>query len=269
MSYSRNIARLKETSRENTRQTMINNTNAAQWEGQAGIKEAEKIATSLSAFSKHLHDWKVEDIEKKTAEGVTKAREVATANSQKILELSEELQRTKREDTRYQEIKAEMLELGGPNAYPDADRLAGLSPWQQVGYAKEKLRAFNETFPDKLAHSMQNSEKMLTISGVNFTPKELHDNNIQGLPFKEAASKVLAEDIRKAANVDRFSPELLAYFFNISLFFNGNDGVHFISFQSRSYLFLFLFTFFFIFFDLRRLLKNILVESISFFNRLI
>ena len=56
MSYSRNIARLKETSRENTRQRMINNTNAAQWEGQAGIKEAEKIATSLSGFSKHLKE---------------------------------------------------------------------------------------------------------------------------------------------------------------------------------------------------------------------
>jgi hypothetical protein len=204
---------------------MINNTNAAQWEGEAGIKEAEKIATSLSAFSKHLHDWKVQDIQKKTAEGVTKAREVATANAQKILELSEELKRTKREDTRYQEIKAEMLELGGPNAYPDADRLAGLSPWQQVGYAKEKLRAFNETFPDKLAHAMQNSEKMLTISGVNFTPKELHDNNIQGLPFKEAASKVLAEDIRKAANVDRFSPELLALAKTDETIVKAQDGL--------------------------------------------
>ena len=210
MSYSRNTQRLKERSRANLRTAMQNNINTAQWEGQAGIKEADKIATSLSAFSQHLHDWKVEDIKKKTAEGERKAREYATADAQKILELTEELQRTKKEDTRYQEIKQEMLELGGPNAYPDADRLAGLSPWQQVGYAKEKLRAFNETFPDKLAHAMQNSEKMLSVSGVNFTAKELHDNNITGLPFKEAASKVLAEDIRKAANVDRFSPELLA-----------------------------------------------------------
>lgn len=210
MSYSRNIARLKETSRENTRQRMVNNTQAAQWEARAGEKRAEQIATALSGFSQHLKEWKVQDIKTKQEEGVRKAREAATANAQKILELSEELQRTKKEDTRYQEIKAEMLRLGGPDAYPDADRLAGLSPWQQVGYAKEKLRVFNETFPDKLAHAMQNSEKVITISGVTFTPKQLRDNNIQGLPFKEAASKVLSEDIRKAANVDRFSPELLA-----------------------------------------------------------
>lgn len=103
-----------------------------------------------------------------------------------------------------------MLRASGPTAYPDADRIANLSPWQQVGYAKEKLRAFNESFPDKLSHAMQNSEKAITIAGVTFTPKEIHENNIQGLPFKEAAIQVLSDDIRKAAQVDRFSPEMLA-----------------------------------------------------------
>ena len=208
MSYSRNIARLKETSRTNTRQRMQNNIDQATYENAAGQKEAENIATALSGFSKHLHDWKVKDIEKKKKQGKITARQHETADAEKIASLAEELKITKQEDTRYQEIKAEMLKLGGPSVYPDADRVANLSPWQQVGYAKEKLRAFNETFDDKLAHAMQNSEKAITISGVTFTPKELRENNITGLPFKEAAVKVLSEDIREAAQVDRFSPEL-------------------------------------------------------------
>ena len=208
MSYSRNIARLKETSRANTRQRMQNNIDQATYENAAGQKEAENIATALSGFSKHLHDWKVKDIEKKKQQGKIAARQHEVADAEKIAALAEELKITKQEDTRYQEIKQEMLKLGGPSVYPDADRVANLSPWQQVGYAKEKLRAFNETFDDKLAHAMQNSEKAITISGVTFTPKELRDNNITGLPFKEAAVKVLSEDIREAANVDRFSPEL-------------------------------------------------------------
>ena len=208
MSYSRNIARLKETSRANTRQRMQNNIDQATYENAAGQKEAENIATALSGFSKHLHDWKVKDIEKKKQQGKIAARQHETADAEKIAALAEELKITKQEDTRYQEIKAEMLKLGGASVYPDADRVANLSPWQQVGYAKEKLRAFNETFDDKLAHAMQNSEKAITISGVTFTPKELRENNITGLPFKEAAVKVLSEDIREAAQVDRFSPEL-------------------------------------------------------------
>ena len=43
-----------------------------------------------------------------------------------------------------------MIKLQGPDIYSDADRIAHLSPYAQVGFAKEKLRMFNETFPDKL-----------------------------------------------------------------------------------------------------------------------
>ena len=137
-----------------------------------------------------------------------KLAEIEAARGQQAL--LDEFDSIKAQDTAYQEIKAEMLRASGPTAYPDADRIANLSPWQQVGYAKEKLRAFNETFPDKLSHAMQNSEKAIKIAGVTFTPKEIHENNIQGLPFKEAAIQVLSDDIRKAAQVDRFSPEMLA-----------------------------------------------------------
>ena len=210
MSYSRNIARLKETSRANLAFSSQQRTEAANREGQAGINQAKDVATKLSHFSKELGEWRLRDIEEKKKKGIAEARKHAVADAEAIAKLAEELKRTKQEDTRYQEIKQEMLKLGGADVYPDADRIAHLSPWGQVGYAKEKLRAFNETFDDKLAHSMQNSEKAITISGVTFTPKQLRDNNIQGLPFKEAAVKVLSEDIRSASGVDKFSPELQA-----------------------------------------------------------
>ena len=53
------------------------------------------------------------------------------------------------------------------------------------------------------------SEKALTIENITFTPKELHDNNIHGMPFKEAAVHMIAEDIKENAGLDKFSPELL------------------------------------------------------------
>ena len=210
MSYSRNIQRLRSRERENLSFGMQDRAAATSFKNQQALAEAKKVASSLSDFSQQLGEWKKRDIAEKTEQGRLAAREQATVNAQKLQALAEELERTKQEDTRYQEIKQEMLKLGGPNVYPDAERLAQLSPWQQVGYAKEKLRAFNDTFGDKLDYAMQNSTDPINIAGVTFTAKQLRDNNIQGLPFKEAAIKVQTAKIRKAANLDRFSPELLA-----------------------------------------------------------
>ena len=55
---------------------------------------------------------------------------------------------------------------------------------------------------------MQNSEKAITMQGVTFTPKELRENNIQGLPFKEAAIHVIGEDLKDAAGIYKYSPEI-------------------------------------------------------------
>ena len=101
-----------------------------------------------------------------------------------------------------------MLQLGKESAYPDADRIAKLSPWEQVGYAQEKLRVFNETFPDKLDHAMQNSEKLIELSGISFSPKEIHGNH-GALPMKEAAVQVLSDDIKEAAGINQYSDEML------------------------------------------------------------
>ena len=224
-SYSKNIARLKSTSRANVQFSSQDRLNAARTAGLAQEREAQKIANKLSEFSGHLKKYSKDIIDKRTEEGVLEARRVATENAKErtILEkeaaqieeakkldvVLEGFKDAERMEDGFQDIKAEKLKLEGPSVYPEADRLAKLSPWQQVGYAKEKLRMFNESFPDKLAHELANGTEPININGVIITPAEMRDSNIQGLPFKEVASRIYADKIRKAAGIDRFSPELL------------------------------------------------------------
>ena len=208
-SYDRNINRLKSAERSNAQTAMSQRTSMAQIEGQRGIREADKIGRELEKFSPMLLKMRDERTKEKKEKGRLAAIEQSNVNSEKLVELEQELSTLTATDTRYHEIKAEMLKMSGPDIYPDADRIVHLSPFEQVGYAKEKLRVFNETFPDKLNHAMANSEKAVKIQNMSFTPKELHDNNIHGLPFKEAAMHIVADDIKKAAGLDKFSPELL------------------------------------------------------------
>ena len=91
------------------------------------------------------------------------AQEQAEINSEKLIQLQEQLGTLTEEDTRYHEIKAEMLKVSGTDIYPDADRLTKMSNWEQAGFMKEKLRGFNDTFADKLNHAMMTSEKALKI----------------------------------------------------------------------------------------------------------
>ena len=208
-SYDRNINRLRSAERRNAQTAMSQRTSMAQIEGQRGIEEADKIGRELEKFSPMLLKMRDERTKQKLEAGRLEAIKQSEVNAEKLVALEEELSTLTEIDTRYHEIKAEMLKMSGPDIYPDADRIAHLSPFEQVGYAKEKLRVFNETFSDKLNHAMANSEKAVKIQNMSFTPKELHDNNIHGLPFKEAAMHIVADDIKKAAGLDKFSPELL------------------------------------------------------------
>jgi len=208
-SYDRNIDRLRSAERRNAQTAMSQRTNMAQIEGQRGIREADRIGDKLTEFSGTLREMRRKDIKERQERGRLAAIEQSNVSSEKLVELEQELSTLTATDTRYHEIKAEMLKMSGPDIYPDADRIAHLSPWEQVGFAKEKLRVFNESFPDKLNHAMANSEKAIKIQNMSFTPKELHENNIHGLPFKEAAMNIVADDIKKAAGLDKFSPELL------------------------------------------------------------
>ena len=216
MTYSRNIERLRSRSRQNTSDQIQDNTWAANNEAALAASEAKSVANSLSSFSKSLHDWKIKDIGEKQEQGKLDARKQKREDALRLIELQgqvteleKQTQLTKEQDTQYQYLKQEMLKVSGTNVYPEAERIAHLSPWAQVGYAQEKLRSFNETFDDKLAHEMANSEKAIQIGGMSFTPKQMRENNIQALPFKQASIEILSEDIREAAGVNNFSPELL------------------------------------------------------------
>jgi len=222
-SYDRNIERLKANQRQISAQEQSITTEEARLSGESGIRAAQAL-DKLTPFSNALKEWKLKDIEKKKAQGVAAARKAkleqskllteqakkiqAIEEAKRVGDLAAEFKDAEAMDVEYQRLKKQMLQTVGTSAYPDADRLAQLSPWQQVGYAQEKLRVFNDSFEDKLAHAMQNSEEMIELGGLKFTPKEIADKNL-AFPMKQAAIEVLAEKIRKSHNVDNFSPEML------------------------------------------------------------
>ena len=208
-SYDRNIERMRSRERTNVQQGNAQRTAMANTMGTRGINEAQQFSKQLSVFSKTLRDLEEEREERANKRGAMLAQEQAEVNAERLVELQNELGTLTEEDTRYHEMKAEMLKLSGPDIYPDADRLTQMSRWEQAGFMKEKLRGFNDTFADKLNHAMMTSEKALQIENITFTPKELHDNNIHGMPFKEAAVQMIAKDIRENAGLEKFSPELL------------------------------------------------------------
>jgi len=208
-SYDRNIERMRSRERANVQQANAQRTAMANTMGQRGIQEAEDFSRSLGAFSKTLQNIRQKQKDEAHARGAMMAQEQAEINAERLVELQNQLGTLTEEDTRYHEIKAEMLKVSGPDIYPEADRLTKMSRWEQAGYMKEKLTAFNDTFADKLDHAMMTSEKAMQIENITFTPKELHDNNIHGMPFKEAAVQIIAKDIRRNAGLHKFSPELL------------------------------------------------------------
>ena len=225
MSYSRNIARLKSTSRANLQFSSQERINAATREGDSRIKEANAVATKLSAFSDTLYKWKLADIKEKELEGLQAWEDVRSEKAEHALlkeelvraeetkeffELAGEVEKAKEHDVKFQNIKAGMLEVGGIDAYPEADRIAKLSEHQQVGYLKAKLGTFAESYADKLTQSMNNSDQPIKIGGITYTTKQLRENHISALPLKEAAMRVHSKNIMKAAGLDKFSPQMLA-----------------------------------------------------------
>ena len=200
---------MKSRDRANVQQAMSQNIETANVRGQRDIDDARDMSKQLSAFSATLARMAQEKKKRHDARGAALAQQDEIIDAEKLVQLQEELGTLTAEDTRFHEIKAEMLRLAGPDVYPDADRLTKMSRWEQAGYLKEKLRSVNDTFAEKLSHSMMTSEKALTIENITFTPKELHDNNIHGMPFKEAAVHMIADDIKENAGLDKFSPELL------------------------------------------------------------
>lgn len=208
-SYGRNIDRLRAAERQNAQRAINQSNEMAQRVGERGIRDAEKMGKILENFSPSLKKIRDAHIEESTERGRLEAIKQSNIDSKKLLELQNELATLTDMDTRFHEIKAEMLKLSGPDIYPEADRIAHLSPLEQVGFQKEKLRTFKNSYADKLDYAMANSEEQFTFQNLTFTPKQLHANNTYGMPFKEAALEMVSEKIVKAAGLERFSPEML------------------------------------------------------------
>jgi len=208
-SYNRSLERFRSSENRRVEREANQRTEAARIQGNRVVSEVEKITSALEPFSQKLGQWKEEAQESAKHKGKLLYRQGEVEDAQRLYELTEELKITKEEDTRFQEIKAEILRLEGPSVYPQADRYAKLSPWQKVGYTQEGLRKFGDRYESALAYEMANSEKVYELEGVAFTPKELHENNITDPILKDAALRLVSQDLQDAAELDKFSPEML------------------------------------------------------------
>ena len=227
-SYDRNIERLKANQREVSRQEQNITTQAARTRGEYLVRHAQDIAGKLTPFSEALQEWKEKDIKEKIEEGKRekeKARldqakwlkengtehqkQIAAIESAKAQgELAFELVDAEAQDFELQRLKGELLKKAGTSAYPDADRLSQLSPWQQVGYVQEDIRVKMLDFPEQLAHSLQNGEEMIELGGIKFTAKEIADNNL-AFPMKKHAIEIYSDKIYRNLGLDKYSEEML------------------------------------------------------------
>ena len=128
--------------------------------------------------------------------------------AKKVGELAFEFEDAKAQDLEYHKLKELMLKQGGTGAYPDADRITQLSPWQQVGFAQEQIRQKMLGYEDQLAHSLQNGTEPISLGGITYTAQEIKDNNL-AFPMKQAAIEVYADKIYTNLGLDRYSDEML------------------------------------------------------------
>ena len=116
-SYDRNIERMRSRERANVQQANAQRTAMANTMGQRGIQEAEDFSRSLGAFSKTLQNIRQKQKDEAHERGAMLAQEQAEINAERLVELQEELGTLTEEDTKYHEMKAEMLKLSGPDIY--------------------------------------------------------------------------------------------------------------------------------------------------------
>ena len=209
MSYERNIERLRSTSRFNTSQAQAFETENANNMSRWHTDRANKVIDGLSGFSKILQKERKKQIERMKGQGAELAREHRAVDAKRLLELEQLIPTLKEEDRNYHELKAEYIKLQGVNAYPEADRLAKLSHYQQYGYTQERLRNAMDSYGDSLNYRMQNGETPYELNGVIYTAKQIRANNIQSLPLKEALLEVESAKLKKEMGLDQFSPEIL------------------------------------------------------------
>jgi len=210
-SYDRNIERLRAAERSNAQAAMTERTNMANIMGQRGIRDAAEISDSLSEFSSTLKKLRNQHIEEQVKIGFKEYKQYNKVNAKKLLELEARIKQAKGNEKVIQDLRRQQVDLKGVNGYVDAERISHLSDYAQIGFAKAQLQSVKDTFEPKLIDAMQNSEKKLVIEGVEFTTKDIHDNNTDPLEFKRAGIEAHADSIWKNSGLDRYSPEMLEW----------------------------------------------------------
>jgi len=226
-SYDRNIERLKANQRQVSAQEQQITTQTANIRGQEAIQHAQAWQ-KLTPFSDALKEWKKKDIEKKKQEGIAEARKAkldkakwlnengseaakriyAIEQAKKMGELAFEFEDAKAQDLEYHKLKEQLLKQGGSAAYPDADRITQLSPWQQVGFAQEQIRSKMQGYEQQLEHALQNGTEPISVGGITYTAAEIKDNNL-AFPLKQAAIEVYSDKIYTNLGLDRYSDEMI------------------------------------------------------------
>ena len=227
-SYDRNIERLRANQRSVSDQEQAITTSAAQARGQYEIDHATNIANKLTPFSTALQEWKDKNIKKQIEEGrqerekarlenakwmaehgsKTQQRIIEIEKARKAGELAKDIEDVAAQDDLYQTLTRQMLKRGGVNAFPDADRLAKLSPWQQVGFVQESIKNKKAAMPEMIAHAMQNSTEEMSLGGITFTPKEISENGL-AFPMKEHALQIITDKVYRNLGLDKYSEEML------------------------------------------------------------
>ena len=209
-SYDRNIERLKANQSAVSAQEQKQILQAGNASANRRISDAQSVVRGLEKLSPTLqamHEKRLKRLEEEGREAARQARESKledmSENAKKLQEielakstgeLAFEFETAEQQELMYQQLKQQVLQAGGPDSYYDAERLAQLSPHQQTGYAKEKLRMFAEAYPGMLQNELMNSTEVINLNGIKFTAAELRDNNL-ALPMKEAAINVMQRRI--------------------------------------------------------------------------
>ena len=227
-SYTKNIERLKANQRQLSAQEQNITTAAAKEKGDWMIREAADIANKLTPFSTALQEWKEKDIEKKREEGRAELAKDKIANAkwleengtdyqkkiraieaaQKAGELAFEIESAQLQEIELQRLKGELLKRRGTEGYPDAERIAQLSPWQQVGYVEEDIKNKKAAFAEMLAHSMQNGEENITFGGLTYNAKQISEEKL-AFQMKEHLAHYYTDKIYKNLGFDNYSEEML------------------------------------------------------------
>jgi|GEM_PF-2709601 len=226
-SYDRNIERLKANQRQISAQEQNITTQAAKERGEAGIRAAAQL-DKLTPFSTALQEWKDKDIKEKIEEGKAQLEKDQAANAKWLEEngtdlqkrirkieeaekagaLLEDFKEAKAQEKVLQALKGEWLRRTGTSGYPDAERIAKLSPWQQVGYAQQDLRSKKDIFADQLAHSMKNGTENITLGGLTYNAEQISGNKL-AFQMKEQAVHFYADKVYKNLGLHKYSKEML------------------------------------------------------------